>query len=466
MRILLACLVLLSASLVDAAEQKLNVLYIAVDDLNNALHCYGHSMVKSPHVDRLAAQGTRFDRAYCQFPLCSPSRSSFLTGLRPDTTGVKDNAVEFRKNIPDVVTLPQMFQNNGYFVARVGKLFHYGVPLQIGTSGLDDPPSWMLVRNPRGRDRDDEPKIFSLEPGKFGGTPSWLSADGADEEQTDAIGAAETIKLLEANKDKPFFIACGFYRPHTPYVAPHKYFDLYPRDKLPLPQFPSNDRVDIPAPALSQHPAKYNMDEKLTREALQAYYASITFMDAQVGKLLAALDRLKLRDKTIVVFHSDHGYHNGEHGGLWQKQSLFEESARIPMIISAPGQKTVGQGSGAVAELVDLYPTLADLCGLKAPANLPGRSLRPQLDDPSVKGKPAAITQVRRGGGPMGKAASFAGYSLRTERWRYTEWDGGKQGVELYDHDNDPGEFTNLAQDEKHAKVVAELKELLRATTK
>jgi arylsulfatase A-like enzyme len=458
-----------------AQAPKLNVLYICSDDLNNSLSCYGHPLVKSPRIDELAARGTRFDRAYCQYPLCNPSRSSFLTGLRPDITTVLDNGKQFREQIPDVVTLPQLFQKAGYTVARVGKLYHYGVPNQIGTDGLDDPPSWQLRLNPRGRDRTDEPKIFTLTPGQFGGTPSWLAAEGADEEQTDAIGADMAVRLLEyfaRGQDKPFFLACGFYRPHTPYVAPKKYFDDYPLDKVGVVYTPPGDLDDIPAAALTSQ--RKDMDEKLQREARQAYFASITFMDQQVGRLLDALDRLKLRDKTVVVFHSDHGYHLGEHGCLWQKQSVFEESARIPLIISAPGQKAAGKGTAALAELVDVYPTVAELCGLKGPANLSGKSLVPQMNDPSQGGKGFALTQVRRGGGgaaakakaenPNATAkqkakggASFIGYSLRTDRYRYTEWDGGKQGVELYDHEKDPQEFTNLAKDPAQAETVKKL---------
>lgn len=465
-----------SAAAQDEPASRPNVLFIVSDDLNCALNCYGHPQVKSPNIDRLAARGVRFERAYCQFPLCNPSRASFLTGLRPDQTGVINNAVRFREKVPDVVTLPQLFQKAGYFVARVGKLYHYGVPTQIGTDGLDDPPSWQQVVNPRGRDKDDEPKIFSLTPGQFGGTPSWLSADGTDEEQTDGIGAAAAIKLLEEHKDKPFFLAVGFYRPHTPYVAPHKYFDMYPRDKLAIVTTPPGDRDDIPPPALTS--TRRDMDERLQREATQAYFASTTFMDAQLGKVLDALERLKLADNTIVVFISDHGYHLGEHGMLWQKQSLFEESARVPLIVAAPGMKAVGKSSPRIAELIDLYPTLAELCGLTPPEDLPGRSLAPLLADPQQAWDKPALTQVFRGGqagkgkgkGKKGKdkakrGGGFAGYSLRTERWRYTEWDEGRQGAELYDHENDPQEYTNLAKDPQHAETVKELSAKLRALT-
>ena len=462
---------LLAVSFVSGQEKpKLNVLYIASDDLNCSLSCYGDKTVKSPRIDELASRGVRFDRAYCQYPLCNPSRASFLTGLRPDQTGVLENATQFRQNVPDVMTLPQLFQKAGYFVARVGKLYHYGVPGQIGTDGLDDPPSWMQKFNPIGRDKADEPKIFSLTPGNFGGTPSWLAADGEDSEQTDAIGAEMTIKLLEQKKDQPFFIACGFYRPHTPYVAPKKYFEMYPRDKVPLEYAPPGDRDDVPPAALTT--TRNDMDERLTREGRQAYFASITFMDQQVGKLLDALKRLNLDSKTVVVFHSDHGYHTGEHGGLWQKQSLFEGSARVPLVISAPGIKAAGSPSKSITELVDVYPTIAELCGLTPPANLPGKSLVPQLNDVNKEGKGFALTQVRRGGrgGGKGKKAKaeaaqkgnkgggqVPGYSIRTDRWRYSEWDGGKEGLELYDHEQDPGEFTNLSKDPRHADTLKQL---------
>jgi uncharacterized sulfatase len=401
----------------------------------------------------------RFDRAYCQFPLCNPSRASFLTGQRPDTTGVLENSTHFRKNLPDAVTLPQHFQKHGYYVARIGKLFHYGVPNQIGTSGLDDPPSWLEVVNPRGRDKDDEAKVFNVKPEvQMGAMLSWLAADGTDEEQTDAIGAAAAIRLLEqhAGGDRPFFLGVGFYRPHTPYVAPKKYFDLYPLETIRL--VAEGGREGVPAPALTANPPNYGISAELQGQAIQAYHAATTFMDAQVGKLLDALERLGLTGNTVVVFTSDHGYHLGEHG-MWQKQSLFEESARVPLIVAAPGMKAQGKVSPRLVEHVDLYPTLADLCGLPVPAELAGRSLRPLLDDPAQPWKEAALSQVRRGDK---KTGGFNGYALRTERYRYIEWDGGKRGTQLYDHETDPHELHNLADDPRHAETVARLKRLLQ----
>lgn len=465
-RVPLGLAAILAASLVPRSSpaagparppQRWNVLFIASDDLNTQLDCYGRHFVATPNVDRLAERGVRFDRAYCQFPLCNPSRSSFLTGLRPDHTKVLDNAARFRDADKSIVTLPQTFRKNGYFTARVGKLFHYGVPGQIGTNGLDDPESWDQVVNPRGRDKDDEPKIVSIKPGSgFGATLSWLAADGADEDQTDGKSAAAAIRLLEDNKDRPFFLAVGFFRPHTPYVAPRKYFDRYPLDKLPLAQNTPGDRDDIPPAALTVRTPDYGMTDRQEREAVQAYYASITFMDAQLGRVLDALDRLKLADRTIVVFLSDHGYMLGEHG-LWQKMCLFEESTRVPLIVAQPGRKANGLPSQRLVELVDVYPTLAQLCGLPAPSNLDGRSFVPLLDDPTLPWKDAAFSEVTRGP----KNNPFLGRSIRTERFRYTEWDEGRRGSELYDHKFEEGEFTNQANNPKYAADLLALRALL-----
>lgn len=477
-RSLLALLIILAPTIVVAAD-KMNVLYVVSDDLCNRLSCYGDPLVKSPNIDRLAAKGVRFDRAYCQFPLCNPSRASFLTGLRSDTIRIYENGTQFRKNVPDVQTMPQTFQKGGYFVARVGKLYHYGVPTQIGTDGLDDPPSWQKVVNPRGHDKDVEDKIHTLVPGQFGGVLSWLQDEGTDAEQTDGIGAAETIKLLEASKDKPFFIACGFYRPHTPYVATKPFFDLYPLEKCTPAEVPSDHRVGLPEGAFGSYKKEQDqLTDAMRREVLQAYAASISLMDAQVGKLLDALDRLNLADKTIVVFHSDHGYHTGEHG-LWQKMSIWEESARVPLVIYDPRAKGNGKPCGRTVELVDLHATLAELCGLEAPKT-DGDSLAPLLADTQAAWNHPAFTQVTRGrqvgtavntpGTPENKAAKkgakqqagYMGRAVRTEKYRYIEWDEGRKGAQLYDHDADPQEMRNLADDLAYAAVVKQLSVLLR----
>lgn len=454
----------------SAAAQRLNVLFLIADDLNCDLHCYGHPHVKTPNIDRLAARGVRFEHAYCQFPLCSPSRSSFLTGRRPNATKIHTNpragqfstdyrpTPNFREFIPDTVTMPQLFRQHGYKAARVGKLFHYGVPGQIGTSGLDDLASWDFFVNPAGRDKAEENRIFTLTPRSYGATLSWLAAAGEDLEQTDGLGATAGISLLEEYKDQPFFLAVGFYRPHTPYVAPKRYFDEYDAKVIELPELSAADRERAPAAAYSSaKPEQETMSDDLRREAIRAYWASITFMDAQVGRVLDALDRLKLTDKTIVVMTSDHGYHMYQHG-LWQKMSLFENSAHVPLIVAAPGAVGNGKSNAGPVELVDIYPTLADLCALPAPEYLDGTSLRPALDDPSKQVKEAAFTQVRRG--------NFDGYSIRTARWRYTLWDDGRKGEQLYDMQADPGETTNLAADPRHAETVSKLKTQVQSYAK
>jgi uncharacterized sulfatase len=463
MRPFLAFLALASVACAPRREAPRNVLFIAVDDLNTDLGCYGHPLVKTPNIDRLAARGVRFERAYCQYPLCNPSRASFLTGRRPDTTRVYENATQFRKNLPDVVTLPQLFRRGGIFAARVGKLYHYGVPGQIGTPGLDDPPSWDLALNPRGAEKDEEARVinYTADNKNIGGALTWYVSDASDEEQTDGKVAAETIRLLEENRGRAFFIAPGFYRPHVPCVAPKKWFDLYPLESIRLPQEPADHLGKLPRPATPIRTPNYGLDDEKLRTMIRAYYASVSFMDAQVGRLLDALDRLGLADRTIVVLFGDHGWQLGEHG-QWQKMALFERSARVPLIVAAPGAKGNGRASGRTVELVDLYPTLADLCGLAAPAGFEGRSLRPLLENPEAAWTKPAITQVQRGA----RERPFMGRSIRTERYRYTEWDEGRAGAELYDYVTDPHEFKNLADDPAHAAVRQDLKRRLDAATR
>lgn len=472
----LAALLIAATSSLFAATARKNVLFIISDDLNNLLGCYGDPAAKTPNLDRLAARGVRFDRAYCTYPLCGPSRNSMLTGLYPNSTGIVANAQIFRQTIPNQISLPQAFRHAGYFVGRIGKLYHYGVPNSIGTDGHDDPASWEMEINPAGVDRlEEHPKIHTLTPGQFGGTLSWYASPKGDAEHTDGRIAAEAEWVLERfarQKERPFFLAVGFFRPHTPYVAPaNPYFALHPREKMRVVQGVKEDQADIPAAALMSYKAEQNkLTDDLRREALQAYYASISFMDAQVGRVVGALDRLGLADSTIIVFTSDHGYHTGEHG-LWQKQSLFENSARVPLLIVAPGVSKPGTVAPTPVSHLDLYPTLTALAGVKAPDNLQGQSLVPVLANVSNKGRGWALTQVMRGGaGGGGKkkagGARFAGYSFRTERWRYTEWGEGQHGRELYDYTTDPQELTNLAAVPAHAATVADLSRQLRAAVK
>jgi arylsulfatase A-like enzyme len=457
-----------------------NVLFLIADDLNNYLGCYGDPRAKTPNIDKLAARGVKFERSYCTFPLCGPSRNSMLTGLYPNSTGILTNAQIFRQTIPAQVSLSQSFRQAGYFAARIGKLFHYNVPNSIGTDGHDDPASWELELNPAGVDRlEEEPKIVTLTPGQFGGTLSWYASPKSDEHHTDAMMAADAEWVLERcakQKQRPFFLAVGFFRPHTPYVSPKTpYFDQYPEAEMPVVKGVEEDQADLPAAALGSYKKEQDkLTDELRRQCLQAYYASISFMDAQVGRVVDSLDKLGLSDNTIIVFTSDHGYHMGEHG-LWQKQSLFEGSSRVPLLIVAPGVASKGSTVKAPVSHLDLFPTLTELAGVKAPANLQGQSLVPMLKDPNAAGRGWALTQVVRGGnfnrqgaapakGDKGKR--FFGYSLRTPRWRYTEWDEGTEGRELYDHDLDPRELTNLADKPEHAATVAELSAQVRAAAK
>lgn len=453
----LAALALAAAHTPQPQPRRPNVLLIMSDDLNNDMAAYGHPLVKTPNLDRLAGRGVRFDRAYNQYPLCSPSRTSMLTGLRPDTTRIYDLQTHFRTTIPDVLTLPQLFRRNGYVAARVGKIYHYGNPGQIGTNGLDDPASWDAVVNPRGIDKDEESVLTNLTPGRgLGSSLAFYASPASDEQHTDGKVATETIALLEKYKDRPFFIGAGFYRPHCPYIAPKKYFDMYPLDRIAVPTYTQEQIDQVPPIAFWTRPLNWGVSEDGRRRAIQAYYASISFLDANVGRILDAVERLGLADHTVIVFVSDHGYHLGELG-QWMKQSLFERASRNPMFVAGPG--IVRGVSTRTVELVDLYPTLGELAGLPLPAGLQGRSLKPLLKDPKAPWDEPAFTQVLRGGAD----GSVMGYSVRTEQWRYTEWDGGKRGAQLYDETKDPDEMRNLASDPKHAEVVARMRQLLRA---
>ena len=454
---LLCCLPARTSWAADEPGQRLNVLFIAVDDLNTRLHCYGHRHIHSPAIDRLAARGIRFDRAYCQYPSCGPSRASLLTGLRPDTTGVHSNRANFRDKLPDVVTLPQLFKQHGYYVARVGKIFHQAVPTDIGTSGLDDPRSWDEVVNPRGRDKEEEHRLTVYTPDlPVPDRMSYLAADGSDVEQTDGKVVNETIRLLEKHREQPFFIAAGLYRPHIPYIAPTKYFDLYDLEQTVLPELSAGYRDTIPGAALASTPVwpNFGTTRRQGRECVLAYDACVSFADAQVGRLLAALDRLSLTDRTIVVLWGDHGYHLGEHG-MWRKNSLFEESARAPLVIAAPQIKSQQHDCPRIVEFVDIYPTVAALAGLEAPPDLAGVSLVPLLRDPNADQDRPAFTQVH--------FKEIPGRSVRTQRWRFTQWDNGRGGEELYDERNDPQEMQNLAGEPEFADVVVKLRAVLQS---
>lgn len=435
--------------------RKPNVLFIIADDLNDNMGCYGHPQVKTPNIDKLASEGLLFRRAYTNFPLCGPSRNCFMSGLYPDQTGTHELRALLRDHVPDVTTMSQHFMHNGYVAARVGKIYHYDNPMAIGTAGHDDPASWNEAINPCGRDKDVEGLIHTIDgQRKFGAHLSWLADEGEDEEHTDGMVAAEAIKLMQkyAAADQPFFLGVGFYKPHTPFVAPKKYFEMYDPSEIIVPQVPEGYFETIPEPArksLRQHDGQVGMSDEMRRTVIQAYYATISFLDAQVGKVLQGLDEAGLKDNTIVVFTSDHGYHMGEHD-YWQKKTLFENSGRIPLIIVVPEMKSSGRETDAFAEMIDFYPTLSDLAGLRKPRMVSGVSLAPVLADSSARVRESVLMQIA------------GGYSLLSGNFRYTRWGkGGADMIELYDHSSDPQELHNLAGNPEKRISIARMDALL-----
>ncbi len=440
------------ASQVFGAKRP-DVLFVIVDDLRPELACYGKTKVHSPNIDRLAAKGMRFDRAYCQYPICNPSRTSFLTGLRPQATQVFGNDTYFRDKLPNVVTLPELFRTHGYHTVSIGKTFHNGGKLE---GHNDDGRSWTKSEafkvTQLGRKGDGR---AMTSPGGNAGWCQWLAAEGDDNDQMDGQSAAEAVRILNEPRDEPLFLAVGLNKPHDPFIAPKKYFDLYPPATVTPPTVPERQGPHVPL-AIHQGLDFSKFTDQDRHEFLRAYMACTSYMDAQLGKVLAVLDRDRGSgngwDNTIVVFFGDHGYHLGEHS-WWNKGTLFEESARVPLIVWAPNAVGMGRSTTALAELVDLYPTLCDLCGISPPAGLQGTSLRPVLDDPKKSVNKMAETVVKRG--------DVMGRSIRTDRWRYTEWDGGKEGVELYDQQDDPDDYVNLADDPAHTAVLAELKQMM-----
>ena len=448
---LFAVLLFAVVPLLTAAQP--NVLLIISDDLNNRLGCYGDATVKTPNIDRLAARGVRFDRAYCQYPVCNPSRSSFLSGLRPDTTRVMRNHTSTRDNLPDAVMLPQFFRQHGYNSFASGKVFH---------TGVSDPPSWdtdiaEVILTPKKEQRVERGGKTAQEARK---SFEWINVTLRADQLPDHQVALDVVRLIEESLkgEKPFFAAAGFRRPHLPYIAPSEFFAMYPAAAMPLPDEPRKHLADIPPLALMYDPASTPNSHKDQRAAMAAYFACITFMDAQVGVLLDAMDRLKLWDNTIVIFMSDHGYHLGEHAGMWHKGSVFEESSRAPLIVVAPGAQR-GAVSPRLVEYVDIYPTLVDFCGMKVPADLEGTSFAPLLTEPERAWKQAAFSQVLMPAKPRDKM----GRSLRTERWHYIEWNDGQDGLQLYDPSDDPHEYVNLAYDPKHADDVRAMSAMLKA---
>jgi len=466
---------LLDPSLAAETKTPWNVLFIAVDDLRPEFGAYGDVHIQAPNLDRLARRGVTFQRAYCQQAVCSPSRSSLLTGTRPNTTRVWDLETHFRKALPDVVTLPQHFKQHGYFVQGMGKLFH---------GGFDDPPSWSTPwTSPKGSHGTyGLPENLAIVKAKVAASkaapkkkqggkvrnygPAFESADVPDNSFHDGALADLAVTALQqrAEQEQPFWLGVGFIRPHLPFVAPHKYWDFYDPAQITLAPNPFPPR-DAPAYAVmpggelrSYHGIPTGpIPDVLARQLKHGYYAAISYMDAQLGRVLDELDRLKLTDKTIIVLWGDHGWKLGEHGG-WCKHSNAENDTNAPLIISVPGLESAGQGSSALVEFVDIYPTLADLCGLPLPGHLEGTSLVPVLRDPAATVKSAAFSQYPR----AVQGRQLMGYSMRTDRYRFTRWVQRNEptqvdAVELYDHQTDPQENTNIANDPANRELVDRL---------
>jgi len=458
-------LIALLCGLPARGSDRPNVLFIAVDDLRVELNCCGQGHVHSPNIDGLARRGTLFEQAFCQQTVCNPSRASVLTGLRPDTLKVWDLPTHFRTHHPGIVTLPQCFKRNGYFARGIGKIFHnwrqdewkgdeasWSVPsiLHYATHGADKP-------------RVEGTLLPNLASGRRG-TECRDVPDNAYYDGRVAEAAVAALREL-ARQKRPFFLGVGFWKPHLPFNAPKKYWDLYDREKLPLPEV-LRPPVDAPEIALTRDRFDGAKERDLLRELHHGHLAAISYLDAQVGKVLDALDATGLSPNTIVVFWSDHGLHLGEHG-LLRKTTVFDLDARVPLIIAAPGFRG-GQRTASLVELLDLYPTLLDLCGLKPPHRLAGRSLRPLLKDPQARLRSAALTQTPRPNYPRGKAPRVMGYSIRTDRFRYTEWrdfaTGQVTARELYDHRSDPGETRNVIGSGRYAGKLPDLSRLLART--
>ncbi len=455
--------------------RRMNVLFIAVDDLKPALACAGDPHARTPNIDKLAARGTAFARAYCQQAVCSPSRSSLLTGRRPDTTRVYDLVTHFRKALPDVVTLPQHFKDHGYYARGIGKIYH---------GGLNDEPSWSVPwegtkgRNfgPDGQKRLGEMKARAKASGddasKVRGLP-FEAPDVADDSLNDGWTANRAVEILESRKGKeePFFLAVGFLKPHLPFVAPKPYWDLYDPAELPVAAS-ADPPKDAPrfAPQFGGELRQYQdipksgpVPKETARKLVHGYYAAVSYMDAQVGRVLDALKVKGFADDTVVILWGDHGWHLGDHG-MWCKHTNYERATRSALVMSVPGQKVKGKTTDALVEFVDIYPTLAKVCGLPEPDGVEGHSLAPLLDDPVRPWKAAAFSQYPRGGKHTGP---LMGYAIRTDRYRYVEWRkrGGGEVVarELYDHRFDPEEGRNVAGDASNEEVIDMLAKRLAA---
>ncbi|MEM0924681.1 MAG: sulfatase [Planctomycetota bacterium] len=434
--------------------RKPNVLFMIADDLNTSLSGFGHEQCKTPHLDRLAERGVKFLNMHCQYPVCGASRASLMSGLYPYTNLTLGNAGTLRGSMPEVETLSQCFQRHGYYAARVSKIYHMRIPFEIidGTSESDDPLSWDRAINVQAAEQNAPGELTHWSPKDKGSqTFDGIMARGGDSDHADGMAADRAIEILNEIGDTPFFLAVGFVRPHVPLVAPKKYFLRYQRSEMVAPVVPDTDLDDVPGIIRNykRNQTTYGVTPELHQGLLQAYYASISYMDAQVGRVLDALEQNGLAENTIVVFTSDHGYLLGHHH-KYQKQHLFEEATRVPFIVSVPWMSEQhGSGTNKITELVDLYPTLAELATIDPPRGLQGQSMAKLLEDTESPSwtKDCAFTISRSGG-----------ESIRTNAYRFTQWGFGGSGMELYDRQRDPSEFTNQVDNPDYAEVLQTLK--------
>ncbi|MCA8989666.1 MAG: sulfatase [Planctomycetaceae bacterium] len=439
-----------------------NVLFIISDDLTyTALSCYGNQVCSTPNIDRIAARGTRFTRAYCQGTYCGPSRASFMSGYYPHATGVL-GYTNPRPQIGDRLTWSQLFKNNGYYAARVSKIFHMGVPggIEEGSDGADDELSWTERFNSQGPEWKAPGDGETLEnnpdgkrPVVGGNTFVVVEADGDDLVHSDGKTADKAVELIQQHRKELFWLGVGFVRPHVPFVSPRKYYVPFkPYETMQLPEKLAGDWDDIPKAGINYKTSEnMKMDLRRQKKAMGGYYASVAYMDAQVGKVLDALAVAGLEDKTIIIFTSDHGYHLGEHD-FWAKVSLRDESAGVPLIISVPGKNPAVCNS--LVELLDLYPTVATLCGLQPPGQIQGKDISPLLDDPGLEVREAAFSVA-----PMRK-----GFLLREQKYAYIQYnEDASGGIELFDTEADPQQYTNLASSPEYQPLVERFKTSLSA---
>ncbi len=422
-----------------------NVLFIVVDDLNTTLGCYGHPIVKTPNIDKLAENGVKFNHAYCNYAVCGPSRGSFLTGLRPESIGILDNRTPLQNVIGNRITLPALFRRNGFYTMSLGKIFH-------GPKEHNDPEAW-----------DEIYGYSATELGKTGEERNmtdgvlkwcqWQAAEGDDEDQPDGQIAKKAVEFIKTKKEKPFFLAVGFHKPHDPFIAPKKYFEMYPLENCNPPELPAGWEPPYKHTLPGETAVFNKFTERDKREFLRSYYACTSFLDVQVGKLIKALEETGQMENTLIVLFGDHGYHLGEHN-WWNKVTIFEKGTNAPFIVAGQAVGKKGVESDAMFEYIDIYPTLASIFQLKnTPGYLEGKSFAEVLNNPDEPFRKEVRAIVNRG--------KMTGRMVKNEDYRYIEWENGEQGKELYDQKNDPVEYDNLAAKPEYESVLAKMKELM-----